>query len=75
VIQDRDPGDETDRHSPMTLDGYNNKLAPRASDALEAKAAALVALIGTVGTVSSKALENMMIHQRQMHQERLKRTA
>jgi hypothetical protein len=59
MIQDRDPGDETD--------------CPRASDAMEAKAAALVALIGTVGTVSQKTLANMMLHQREAHQERRSR--
>lgn len=60
MIQDRDPGDETD-HEP-----------PQASPELEAKAAALLDLIGSWASVSQRTLEAA---QRQHHQERLRTAA
>jgi len=53
MIVDRDPGDEND--------------IPRASDGLEAKAAAMIALIGSVGTVSQADLERVVREQRAAH--------
>jgi hypothetical protein len=68
MIQDSDPGDENDH--PLASEALEAK-----AEALEAKAEALVALIGTVGTVSQKTLADMMAHQRQVHQERLREAA